>query len=130
MDNFFYLIWDEWKSCMELVLEVVIKLYNYKDGDFFRIMLVKLFVGGKIYRYIDFYKFFNYIYKIYIFIIINDKVEFWVDRNFYYFYEGYVYEVSNKVIYGGSNKGDIDRINLIIEYYENSLLMDNWWWIK
>ena len=125
LDNFFYPIWDEWKSRMEPVLEAVTKPYNYKDGDFSRIMLAKLPAGGKIHRHIDPYKSSNYTHKIHIPITTNDKVEFWVDRNFYHFHEGYAYEVSNKAIHGGSNKGDTDRINLIIEYYENSSLMDN-----
>lgn len=118
LDNFFYPIWDEWKSRLEPILETATKPYGYRDGDFSRIMLAKLPAGGKISLHIDPYKSSNYTHKIHIPIQTNPEVEFWINRKRYHFLEGYAYEVNNKALHGGVNRGETDRINLIIEYYE------------
>ena len=118
LDNFFYPIWEEWKSRLEPILEAATKPYNYKDGDFSRIMLAKLPARGKISLHIDPYKSSNYTHKIHIPIQTNPEVEFWVNRKRYHFLEGNAYEVNNKALHGGINRGKTDRINLIIEYYE------------
>jgi hypothetical protein len=118
LDNFFYPIWDEWKTRLEPILETATKPYGYRDGDFSRIMLAKLPAGGKISLHIDPYKSSNYTHKIHIPIQTNPDVEFWINRKRYHFLEGYAYEVNNKALHGGMNRGDTDRINLIIEYYE------------
>jgi hypothetical protein len=118
LDNFFYPIWDEWKSRLEPILETATKAYGYRDGDFSRIMLAKLPAGGKISLHIDPYKSSNYTHKIHIPITTNPEVEFWINRKRYHFLEGNAYEVNNKALHGGINRGQTDRINLIIEYYE------------
>jgi len=118
LDNFFYPIWDEWKSRLEPILETATKPYGYRDGDFSRIMLAKLPAGSKISLHIDPYKSSNYTHKIHIPIQTNPEVEFWINRKRYHFLEGYAYEVNNKALHGGINRGETDRINLIIEYYE------------
>lgn len=118
LDNFFYPIWDEWKSRLEPILETATKPYGYRDGDFSRIMLAKLPAGGKIHLHIDPYKSSNYTHKIHIPIQTNPDVEFWINRKRYHLLEGNAYEVNNKALHGGMNRGETDRINLIIEYYE------------
>ncbi|NCS23037.1 MAG: aspartyl/asparaginyl beta-hydroxylase domain-containing protein [Microcystis aeruginosa BS13-02] len=118
LDNFFYPIWDEWKNRLEPILETATKPYGYKEGDFSRIMLAKLPAGAKISLHIDPFKSSNYTHKIHIPIITNPGVEFWLERKRIHFLEGYAYEVNNKALHGGINRGETDRINLIIEYYE------------
>jgi hypothetical protein len=118
LDNFFYPIWDEWKSRLEPILETATKPYGYREGDFSRIMLAKLPAGGKIHLHIDPYKSSNCTHKIHIPIQTNPDVEFWINRKRYHLLEGSAYEVNNKALHGGMNRGSTDRINLIIEYYE------------
>ena len=113
-----YPIWDEWKDRLEPILEQATKPYGYKDGGFSRIMLAKLPAGGKISLHIDPYDSSIFTHKIHIPFQTNPEVEFWVNRKRYHFLEGHAYEVNNKALHGGINKGDTDRINLIIEYYE------------
>ena len=81
-------------------------------------MLAKLPVGGKISLHIDQYDSSINTHKIHIPIQTNPDVEFWINRKHYNFKTGYAYEVSNKALHGVVNKGNCDRINLIIEYYE------------
>lgn len=113
-----YPIWQEWKDKIKPILETVVEPYGYKQGGFSRIMLAKLPPGGKINLHIDPYQSSNFTHKIHIPIQTNPDVEFWVGRKRYYFLEGHGYEVNNKALHGGINRGSTDRINLIFEYYE------------
>ena len=119
-DTITYPIWDEWRSKLEPIMAAATKPYGYKKGNFSRIMLAKLPPGSKISLHIDPYQSSNYTHKIHIPIQTNPEVEFWVGRKRYYFEEGFAYEVNNKALHGGINRGDSDRINLIIEYYEQN----------
>ncbi len=111
-------IWEEWKDRLQPVLDATVKPYGYADGDFSRVMLAKLPVGGKISLHIDQYDSSINTHKIHIPIQTNPDVEFWINRKRYNFKTGYAYEVNNKALHGGINQGNCDRINLIIEYYQ------------
>jgi hypothetical protein len=113
-----YPIWQEWKGKIQPILEEAVKPYGYQNGGFSRIMLAKLPPQSKIALHIDPYQSSNYTHKIHIPILTNPDVEFWVDRKQYHFLEGYAYEVNNKALHGGINRGNNVRINLIFEYFE------------
>jgi hypothetical protein len=113
-----YPIWDEWKSRLEPIMETATKPYGYKEGGFSRIMLAKLPPGSKIALHIDPYDSSINTHKIHVPIQTNPDVEFWIGHKRYHFEEGYAYEVNNKGLHGGINRGETDRINLIIEYFE------------
>ncbi|WP_017712890.1 aspartyl/asparaginyl beta-hydroxylase domain-containing protein [Prochlorothrix hollandica] len=117
-DAKFYDLWEEWKEKLQPVLEEATRPYGYAQGNFSRIMLAKLPAHSKIKPHIDPYDSSNFTHKIHIPIRTHADVEFMVGTKRYHFPEGYAFEVNNKAIHAAFNNSDIDRIHLIIEYFE------------
>lgn len=114
-----YPIWNEWQDIIQPILETAVKPYGYARGKFSRIMLAKLPAQARISLHVDPYKSSTYTHKIHIPVLTNPDVEFWIEDQIYHFREGHAYEVNNKTLHGGVNRGATDRINLIFEYYED-----------
>ncbi|MEB3164001.1 MAG: aspartyl/asparaginyl beta-hydroxylase domain-containing protein [Prochlorothrix sp.] len=117
-ETYFLPLWDEWKERLTPILETATRPYGYAEGDFSRIMLAKLPAQSKIKPHIDPYGSSYYTHKIHIPIQTNPDVEFMVGHKRYHFPEGYAFEVNNKAIHAAFNNSDLDRIHLIIEYFE------------
>jgi len=114
----FYPIWDEWKDRLGPVLDAATRPYGYTKGDFSRIMLAKLPAHSKITPHIDPYGSSYFTHKIHIPIVTHPDVEFMVGKTRYHFPEGHAFEVNNKAIHAAFNNSDLDRIHLIVEYFE------------
>ncbi len=114
-------IWNKWKSILLPVLKQAVKPYEYRNGEFSRIMLAKLPAGCEIKEHRDGGVGETSPHKIHIPITTNLKAKFSVDDIKYHFEVGRAYEVNNATIHSAINLGEEDRIHLIFEYFNNSI---------
>ena len=61
-------------------------------------------------------------HKIHVPLKTNPKVEFWEADDAFYLAPGHSYEVNNKIMHGGANRSDEDRIHLVGNVMIDTLL--------
>jgi hypothetical protein len=111
-------LWEEWRSLLEPVLAQATADYGYTNGEYPRIMLARMPVGGVIQPHRDANPAARWPHKIHIPIQTNDQVFFYVDGQKYQMAEGEAVEVNNMGVHSVENRGNVDRIHLIFEYFD------------
>lgn len=117
-------IWKVWKPIILPILEKAVEPYGYKNGTIKAVMLARLKAGFSIDQHIDTAESYSFIHKIHIPIQTGEKVQFYIDPHQYNLKEGMAYEVNNSVKHSVRNREDFDRIHLIFDYMNQSLLKD------
>ena len=115
---FNYNVFDEYESYLQKIMDYVKTLYSYKNSEYSRIMLAKLYTGCEIDKHVDGNESAVEPHKIHIPIVTHDNCIFYCDDKSIHMKENYIYEVDNQKMHGVINSSDVDRIHLIIELYE------------
>ena len=89
---------------------------KYGEGEFIRVLLVKLKNNSYIYPHKDFGTSLNTCKRTHIPVITNPLVKFIVGGEEKYMKEGEIWEINNGVTHSVENKSDEDRIHFIIDY--------------
>ncbi|MGI9202477.1 MAG: tetratricopeptide repeat protein [Woeseiaceae bacterium] len=93
--------------------------YYKNNGFIVRLLLAKLLVGGKIPQHTDAgYSLLN-CHRVHLPIITNDKVDFLVGGETKNMQVGELWEINNGSVHAVENRGDEDRIHLIIDWMPN-----------
>jgi hypothetical protein len=111
-------LWSEWKPLLEPVLAAATAPYGYARGAFPRVMLARMAPGGVIHPHRDQNPAAKWPHKIHVPLQTNEGVTFFVDGQGYHLAEGEAVEVNNMGLHAVENRGEIDRIHLIFEYYD------------
>ena len=111
-------IWDRYEQAITPSIEAVTPYYGFSNGQTCRIMLAKLKAGKQISKHVDGMPASDVPHKIHVPLITDPEVKFWVEDEEIYLPRGAAYEVNNKLMHGGANRSDIDRIHLIFDYFD------------
>ena len=104
-------------------IEKIINAKLATDGKIIRAIIVKLLSGKSIRPHIDRGESFSYCKRIHIPIKTNDECFFTVGDDKRNLLLGEVWEINNdKKLHSVDNFGDTDRIHLIVDWVEKSLL--------
>lgn len=108
-----------YKFNIDSLLETLKPTYQtqYGDGDFIRVVLVKLKKNTMIYPHMDNGDSLSACKRTHIAIITNPKVTFTVGDETKYLKEGEIWEINNQNMHSVVNDSDEDRIHFIIDYY-------------
>lgn len=114
--------WAAWRDTLLPVLESVAAHYSFAQPDFPKAMLARLKAGGEIDLHIDQGPLNLLTHKIHVPIVTSDAVWFQVMDQHFQLAEGMAYELNNIRPHGVRNGGTADRIHLIFEIFDRSLL--------
>ncbi len=93
--------------------------YYKNNGFIVRLLLAKLVAGGKIPQHTDAgYSLLN-CHRVHLPIITNDRVDFVVGGETKNMQVGELWEINNGSVHAVQNRGDEDRIHLIIDWMPN-----------
>ncbi len=85
-------------------------------GYFIRATLVKLRAGAGIAAHRDMNFSLTHSHRVHIPLITNDRVLFTVGNETINMREGTIYEINNRRVHSVENKGDEDRVHLILDF--------------
>ena len=110
----YYAFQDELKPLVDYIAKF------YQDNGFVvRILFAKLLAGGKIREHTDWGHSLLNCHRIHIPIVTNDKARIFVGGEEKNMQVGEFYEINNGLVHAVENKGDEDRIHLIIDWMPN-----------
>lgn len=118
--------WAKWQPLLEPVLTAATADYGYAKGEFPRVMLARMPVGGVVQPHRDANPAARWPHKIHVPIQTNDHVYFYVDGVQYQMAEGEAVELNNIGVHSVENRGDCDRIHLIFEYFDPDQPPPDW----
>lgn len=118
--------WAKWQPLLEPVLMAATADYGYAKGEFPRVMLARMPVGGVVQPHRDANPAARWPHKIHVPIQTNDHVYFYVDGVEYQMTEGEAVELNNIGVHSVENRGDCDRIHLIFEYFDPDQPPPDW----
>jgi len=95
--------------------EIILDLEDYFDGKVVMSGYTKLLAGGQIPPHIDNLTYFKLIRRFQICISSNPYVYFTVGKEEKVFGEGECYQIDNTQLHSVYNRGETDRINLIVD---------------
>ncbi len=103
---------------METLLNQIRPLYktNYGDGEFIRVLIVKLFNNSNILPHVDQGSSLSNCKRTHIALITNDDITFTVNDEVKNLKEGEIWEIDNTKVHSVDNPTDLDRIHLIIDW--------------
>lgn len=110
-------VWDTWQELITPLVTHIAAHYGYKQGRTTRIMLAKLLAGRQIGPHIDGARAAKVPHKIHVPIQTNEEIMFVAENKPYHLKRGFAYEVNNRVLHGGINPSNTDRIHLIFDYF-------------
>jgi hypothetical protein len=108
---------------MESFLNELKPLYQSKfgDGEFIRVLIVKLFNNSTILPHVDQGSSLSNSRRTHIALITNDKITFTVNDEVKNLKEGEIWEIDNTKVHSVSNPTNLDRIHLIIDWMPNKV---------
>lgn len=116
--------WSDWEDVVQPLVERIVRVYDYPEGQVNRIMLAKLLAGREIKMHIDADRSARLPHKIHVPLITNPQVEMWEGDARYHLALGGAYEVNNLIPHGGANHGREDRVHLVFDYLDARRLVD------
>ena len=119
-------LWNNWKPLVEPALSAATAAYGYQRGGFPRVMLARMAPGGIIHPHRDENPAAKWPHKIHVPLQTNEDVTFYVDGVGYHLAEGEAVEVNNMGLHAVENRGSMDRIHLIFEYYDLDQAEPEW----
>ena len=111
-------LWEQFRSLIEPVIVEAVRPYGYARGVSPRVMLARMAPGGTISPHRDQNPAAKWPHKIHVPLQTSDQVTFWIDGKAYFLPEGEAVEVNNMAVHAVENRGSMDRIHLIFEYYD------------
>jgi quercetin dioxygenase-like cupin family protein len=117
----------DFEDIIKPVIEKIGRIYNqsmvgrrlrpkHGDGYVLRINLVKLFPGGEISPHIDNLFSLSHAHRVHLPITTNNGVEFTVGGKSIHMKEGELWEVNNRQTHSVANRGDSERVHLIVDW--------------
>ncbi|MFK8020981.1 MAG: aspartyl/asparaginyl beta-hydroxylase domain-containing protein [Pseudomonadales bacterium] len=110
--------WDYLNEQVMPLANAIIEQHYQPGGQFLRIMVARLTVGGTIQPHIDQHPSFAVGHRIHVPLITNNAVEFVVDDQPVLMKEGQAYELNNLLPHSVFNGGKEDRMHLIFDYMD------------
>jgi hypothetical protein len=121
----FFPQWANWAAAVEPIVTLVgaalKQRLGFPRGASSRIMLARLRPGGEIKRHVDSAPSAAATHKVHVPIRTQPGVEFWVEDEVHFLERGGAFEVNNKILHGGRNASDVERIHLVFDYYGHDL---------
>jgi quercetin dioxygenase-like cupin family protein len=104
---------------MDEFIDKIKPVYNriYGDGDFIRILIVKLKKHTYIKPHTDNGQSLLLCHRTHIPIITNNMVTFTINDETKTLDEGEIWEINNQLTHSVKNDSDIDRVHLILDYF-------------
>jgi hypothetical protein len=94
---------------------------KYGNGEFIRVLIVKLFNNSNILPHVDQGSSLSNSKRTHIALITNDKITFTVNDEVKNLKEGEIWEIDNTKVHSVSNPTNLDRIHLIIDWMPNKV---------
>jgi hypothetical protein len=116
--SYYLPVWEKYKEAVQPIIDHVTPYYGYTEGATCRIMLAKLKARKEIALHVDGHPSSDKPHKIHVPLITSPEVVFLSEEKEIHLERGIAYEVNNKVMHGGRNGTDQDRVHLIFDYYE------------
>lgn len=110
-------LYSEFEPLILPILNIIQDHFKYEKPIIRKMMLAKLKKGGVISEHIDAAIALRMVHRIHIAITSNDDVHFYIDEEDFHFDVGSIIEFDNTRYHAVYNKGNEDRIHLIIDYY-------------
>ena len=98
-----------------LTNKIINKLENHFNGKVGKCLYISLPAGKKVYPHRDYGYYLTNVHRCHIPIITNDRVEFFLNGEIVNMITGVCYEINNFNEHGVDNKGDSDRIHLLVD---------------
>lgn len=95
--------------------EIVSELESQFNGKVGKCLYISLPAGKKVYPHRDYGYYLTNVHRCHIPIITNDRVEFFLNGEIVNMITGVCYEINNFNEHGVDNKGDSDRIHLLVD---------------
>ena len=89
---------------------------KYGDGEFIRVLIVKLLNNSNILPHVDNGSSLTNSKRTHIALITNDEITFTVNNEVKNLKEGEIWEIDNTKVHSVNNPTDLDRIHLIIDW--------------
>ena len=109
--------WDRLAEVAIPVMHGIIEQHYPPGGTIIRAMAAKLLAGGKIAPHVDSHPSFHRGHRIHVPITTNPRVRFMIDGRPYQLQVGQAYEINNQLNHSVMNKGTVDRITFIFDYF-------------
>lgn len=113
-----YAAWADWEDVVQPIISLVTSRYRYERVQVNRIMLAKLLAGREIPIHVDTDPSSRIPHKVHVPLVTTRKVELVEANRWYHLSRGYAYEVNNQIPHGGANRGTVDRVHLIFDFFE------------
>jgi len=115
-------IYDKFINSFKKYLEIIKN--EYGDGIIYNVQIPILYGRGIITPHIDAHQDMNYVHRIHIPLITNEKVIFTVGDQKFYLKKGEIVEVNNCNLHGvvNYNPEDHQRLHIIVDFAENDFL--------
>ena len=111
-------LYSEFGDLLQPVIDYISSYYR-DNGFVVRILFARLVAGGKIPQHTDAgYSLLNG-HRVHIPIITNDQVDFHVGEELINMRVGELWEINNGTMHSVRNRGDKDRVHLIIDWMPN-----------
>lgn len=92
---------------------------HYGEGEFIRVLIVKLFNNSTILPHVDQGTSLSNSKRTHIALITNENITFTVNDEIKNLKEGEIWEIDNTKVHSVENPTDLDRIHLIIDWMPN-----------
>jgi hypothetical protein len=113
---------DIFKDKLERIIEILHQIYP--DCIPVKILLAKLLKNRMITPHIDEPPIVQKCHRVHIVMLTNENVLFKVDNKLYRMKAGEIYEINNVRTHSVVNKGDTDRVHLIIDMLPRNYIKD------
>jgi quercetin dioxygenase-like cupin family protein len=112
-----------YKFEIDTILNKLKPIYKkkYGDGEFLKVLLVKLKKNSKISAHVDNGNSLEICKRTHIGVITNPSVIFTVGGEVKHMKEGDIWEINNQKEHSVNNDSNMDRIHLIIDYLVNNI---------
>ncbi len=105
----------KFEEALQPLLSRIANFYGH-NGFIIRLVFAKLKAGGKIYAHFDLQYSLMNCHRIHIPIISNEKSLFFVGGEQKIMKEGEIWEINNATVHEVDNRGDEDRVHLIVDW--------------
>jgi hypothetical protein len=111
------LLYDKYFPLVEPVLDKLREHYQFRQ---YAIFIARLSPKSSINPHADSGNFLELCNRIHVPLVTNPEVKYMIDKNFYYWQRGKIYEFDNTRLHGVYNNSDEYRIHLVINLYNLS----------
>lgn len=111
-------IWSVWQSRLQPIMDRAVMDYGFERPVFPKVMLARLAAGAVIDRHVDGGGSNLFTHKIHVPIQTDAQARMIIRDRVFHLEEGRAYELNNLAPHAVENDGDVDRIHLIFEVFD------------